>query len=121
MNWPTLSIRYLWGWMLTLTPPAIARRVRPSFRSWQAIWIAVNDDEHIVSSVMLGPCRFSPYDTRFAMLARLPANPILKSSMLALGPNNWYSLYITPTYTPTWPGRSCSSRVCSFARETADA
>src|SRR5207253_9198915 len=116
MNWPTLSIRHLWGWMLTLTPPAIARRVRPSFRSWQAIWIAVNDDEHIVSSVMLGSCRFSPYDTRFGMLAWLPANPILKSSMLALGPSSRYSLYITPTYTPTWPGRAFSQCVGSVAR-----
>src|SRR5437762_2172924 len=34
--------------------------------------MALSDDEHIVSSVRLGPCRLSAYDTRLAMLAALP-------------------------------------------------
>ena len=34
----------------------------------------------------------------------------------ASAPNNWYSLYITPTYTPTWPARSCSDGTCRLAR-----
>src|SRR5450830_974545 len=64
MNCPRLSTLYLLGWMLRLTPPASARSVRPSRRSWQARWTAVSELEHMVSTVMLGPCRFSAYDTR---------------------------------------------------------
>src|SRR5260370_22694140 len=116
MNCPALSTRYLLGWILTLTPPAIARLVRPCFRSWQATWMALNEEEHIVSSVMLGPCRFRTYDTRLAMLAKLPAMPRRVPCALASAPNNWYSLYITPTYTPTWPARSCSYGTCRLAR-----
>src|ERR1051326_8607196 len=78
--------------------------------------MALNDDEHIVSSVTLGPCTFSTYDTRLAMLAMLPAIPTRRPPMLACAPNNWYSLYITPTYTPTCPARSCSQATCSPAR-----
>src|SRR5579863_4402929 len=112
MNCPVLNTRYLLGCILTFTPPAIAMLVRPCFRSWHARCIALIDDEHIVSTVMLGPCRFSTYDTRFAMLAKIPAKPIFKSCPLASALYNWYSLYVTPTYTPTCPPRSCSLEIC---------
>src|SRR5260370_33627725 len=78
--------------------------------------MAVNEEEHMVSSVMLGPCRLSVYDTRFAMLAKLPAKPIFRFCASVSVLNNWYSLYITPTYTPTWPGRSCSQGACRLRR-----
>src|SRR5215469_11648989 len=116
INCPALSTRYLLGWIVTFTPPAIAKLVRPCFRSWQAIWMALSEEEHIVSTVMLGPCRLSTYDTRLAMLAKLPANPILRSCILTPAPNNWYSLYITPTYTPTCPGRPSPADTCRLAR-----
>ena len=67
---------------LTFTPPAIAKLVLPSRKSWHARWIAVSDDEHIVSRVRLGPCRFRKYDTLLAMLASVP--------------ERLYSPYITP-------------------------
>src|SRR5215468_5913931 len=102
--------------MVTFTPPAIAKLVRPCFRSWQAIWLALSEEEHIVSTVMLGPCRLSTYDTRLAMLAALPGMPRRRPCALASTPNNWYSLYITPTYTPTCPGRSSPADTCRLAR-----
>src|ERR1700720_717244 len=94
----------------------MARLVRPCFRSWQATWIALNEEEHMVSSVILGPCRLSAYDTRLAMLAKLPAIPRRLPCLLTSAPNNWYSLYITPTYTPTCPGRACPYGTCRPAR-----
>src|SRR4051812_19935163 len=97
MNCPLLSQRYLLGWMLTLTPPAMARLVRPCFRSSQATWMAVNDEEHMVSSVMLGPCRLRKYETRLAMLAGLFASAMRRPRALASAPKSWYSVYIKPT------------------------
>jgi hypothetical protein len=47
------------GWTYKLTPPAIAIWHLPCRSCSQASWIAVNDDEHIVSIGMLGPLRFS--------------------------------------------------------------
>src|SRR6266700_3370287 len=77
--------------------------------------MAVKEEEHMVSTVMLGPCKFRAYDTRLAMLAILPATPSRLPRTLASAPNNWYSLYITPTYTPTCPARSCADGICRLA------
>ena len=43
-------------------------------------------------------------------------NPHALPCMLASAPNNWYSLYITPTYTPTWPARSARPGLQARAR-----
>src|SRR3989442_14478583 len=78
--------------------------------------MAVSEEEHMVSNVMLGPCRLRVYDTRLAMLATLAAIPMRLPCRLASAPNNWYSVYITPTYTPTWASRSYSYGTCRLAR-----
>jgi len=96
MNWPLLSIKYLFGCSVRFTPPAIAMAVRPWRKSWHARWIAVSELEHIVSTVMLGPCKFRQKEVRLAMLAVQPAKPIRWPRRLASAPNSWYSLYITP-------------------------
>src|SRR5471030_835510 len=96
MNWPLLSIRYLLGCNVRLTPPAMAIAVRPLCRSWQARWRAVSELEHIESSDRLGPCRLRQNDTRLAMLALEPAKPMRSPRRLASAPSSWYSLYITP-------------------------
>jgi hypothetical protein len=40
---------------ITFTPPASASVDSPSRRLRQAMWMATNDDEHAVSTDMLGP------------------------------------------------------------------
>jgi hypothetical protein len=44
--------------METFTPPAKARWVRPALRSWMARWMALREEEHMVSRVRLGPWIF---------------------------------------------------------------
>ncbi|GIJ54812.1 hypothetical protein Vau01_023280 [Virgisporangium aurantiacum] len=51
---------------MTFTPPASAIVASPRRRLSTARCTAVSDDEHAVSTAMLGPCRFRQYDTRFA-------------------------------------------------------
>ena len=69
------SRRYLFGCTIRFTPPAIAISQSPLRIAWLARWIAVSDDEHIVSSAMLGPCRFRKYETRFAIDREHRARP----------------------------------------------
>src|SRR3954467_15072962 len=97
MKRPRARNKYLFGGMETLTPPATAISQPPSRKLWQARWIAVNDDEHMVSTAMLGPWKLQNQDTRLAMDEGLAEN---------CGPYSWYSSYITPTNTPTLPSRS---------------
>ena len=52
--------------MLTFTPPAIAISHSPSRIAWQARWIAVSEEEHMVSTARLGPARSRAWDTRLA-------------------------------------------------------
>src|SRR5687767_14278668 len=65
-NRPCPSMKYLLGWMSTFTPPAIATLQLPALSDSQARWIAVNADEHAVSTATLGPWKLKKYDTRFA-------------------------------------------------------
>jgi hypothetical protein len=44
-----------WGRKMMFTPPTRAREQSPARRLWQARWIAVSEDEHAVSRVILGP------------------------------------------------------------------
>ena len=53
--------------MLTLTPPAIAISHSPARIAWTARCMAVSEDEHMVSTAMLGPVRSRAWDTRLAM------------------------------------------------------
>ncbi|KGC80046.1 putative polyketide synthase [Burkholderia pseudomallei] len=69
MKRAALSIRYLFGCRLRLTPPAIATPISPASRSRQARCTATIELEHIVSTARLGPRRSRKNDTRFAMLA----------------------------------------------------
>ncbi|CAM5284955.1 hypothetical protein SALBM135S_02413 [Streptomyces alboniger] len=39
----------------------------PVTMDWQARWIAVRDDEHAVSTAMLGPVKSKKWETRLAI------------------------------------------------------
>src|SRR5581483_6207763 len=52
-------VAYLLGCSDRFTPPAIAHAHSPRLMLSQARWIAVSDDEHMVSTAMLGPCKSS--------------------------------------------------------------
>ena len=43
------------GSSVTEAPPASAMSLSPSFRLWQARWMADRPDEHAVSTVIAGP------------------------------------------------------------------
>ena len=60
---------YFFGWIVRLTPPAMAIRHSPLSKLSQAICTATIADEHIVSIAMLGPCRLKKYETRLAIEA----------------------------------------------------
>ena len=60
---------------------------------------AVSDDEHIVSTAMLGPVKFIKYDTLLAIAENEEATGTLV--FLSSPSNSSYMLYITPTKTPT--------------------
>ncbi|GGR19834.1 hypothetical protein GCM10010219_25780 [Streptomyces netropsis] len=60
------------GWTDRFTPPASATSHAPDSMLWHARWMAVNDDEHIVSTLMLGPWKSKKYDTRLATAEGLP-------------------------------------------------
>ncbi|KYF86670.1 hypothetical protein BE20_28325 [Sorangium cellulosum] len=51
--WPIRLI--VSGERMRLTPPASAMSLSPLRRLWQARWIATSEEEHAVSTVMLGP------------------------------------------------------------------
>ena len=55
--------------METFTPPATASPLSPLRMLSHARWIAVRDDEHMVSRVMLGPVKSNTYETRLEMEA----------------------------------------------------
>jgi hypothetical protein len=48
----------------------------PCCKAWQARWIAVKDDEHMLSTAMLGPSRSKKYETRLAIEDGLPDKAI---------------------------------------------
>src|ERR1043165_531607 len=61
------------GLSMRLTPPAKARCVSFICRLLQAKSIATSEDEHAVSTVILGPHRFNRYETRpEAVLVEFP-------------------------------------------------
>ena len=61
------------GERIRFAPPASARRVSPAHRLRQARCTAVSDEEHAVSSAMLGPCRPRANEMRpAAALSELP-------------------------------------------------
>src|ERR1700736_5814649 len=64
-NLPLLMATKTSGRNMTLTPPASASDVSPLQRSWHARWTATSEDEHAVSSEMLGPRKSSMKDRRF--------------------------------------------------------
>ncbi|GAB3555656.1 hypothetical protein GCM10027444_33870 [Actinopolyspora lacussalsi] len=68
-NLPWDSCRYFWGCAVTFTPPARADSDSPRRRLSSARWIAVNDEEQAVSTVMLGPRRSRVCETRLATAA----------------------------------------------------
>jgi len=47
--------RYFAGCTVRLTPPAIAALISPLTIDEHARWMAVRDEEHIVSTAILGP------------------------------------------------------------------
>ncbi|KYF50885.1 hypothetical protein BE08_28185 [Sorangium cellulosum] len=49
---------------MRFTPPASARWLSPARRLWQARWTATSDEEHAVSTAMLGPSSPRTYDSR---------------------------------------------------------
>ncbi|MBE9500636.1 hypothetical protein IHE61_30160 [Streptomyces sp. GKU 257-1] len=49
------SWRYFTGWLVMLTPPAMATSQSPVRMAWQPRWMEASDDEHMVSTAMLGP------------------------------------------------------------------
>src|SRR6187397_2657406 len=91
--------------METFTPPAIAASHSPCRRLWHARWMAVSEDEHIVSTAIDGPVKLQKYETRLAIAEGLPDNATGLPCSASSAPNSWYSSYITPTNTPTLPGR----------------
>ncbi len=111
MNLPCASIRYLFGCTDTFTPPATATAQPPRCRLWHARWIAVSDDEHIVSSARLGPLKLQKYEIRFATEAALLSIARLFPRACSCAPYSWYSSYITPTKTPTLRSGATLSRV----------
>jgi hypothetical protein len=63
------------GVAITVTPPASAIEHSPDRNACAAKCIAVNDDEHAVSTDTAGPCNPKQYDTRpDATLAVVPVN-----------------------------------------------
>jgi hypothetical protein len=58
------------GMMLRFTPPASASVDSSRSRLSQARCTVTSADEQAESTVMLGPCRPSVYETRFAMMLR---------------------------------------------------
>jgi hypothetical protein len=61
---PAASASLISGASMRFTPPASASVLSPERRLWQARWIATSDDEHAVSTVMLGPSRPNVYESR---------------------------------------------------------
>ena len=55
------------GWTIRLTPPTSAASQAPERRLSIARCSAVNDDEHAVSTAMLGPWKSNRYETRLAI------------------------------------------------------
>src|SRR5262245_44652154 len=49
---------------INVTPPATAAEHSPARKLKQARWTATNEDEHAVSTVMLGPFNPSKYEIR---------------------------------------------------------
>ena len=62
----TACVTYLLGCSVRFTPPAIAHSHSPLLMLSIARCSAVSDDEHIVSTPMLGPFRFSAYQVTIA-------------------------------------------------------
>ena len=52
------------GDRIRCTPPAIAMRHSPARKLETARCVATSDDEHAVSSAMLGPCKPRMYEIR---------------------------------------------------------
>src|SRR6266571_3598089 len=64
------------GDIIKVTPPATARSHSPRRKALQARCVVTSDDEHAVSTVMLGPSSPSTYDSRPDIV--LPAEPVPK-------------------------------------------
>ncbi|GAA5608871.1 hypothetical protein Sgri01_07241 [Streptomyces griseus] len=68
---------------MIVTPPASASEHSPDRSAWAARCVATNEEEHAVSTVIDGPSRPSPYETRPDVTA--PALPVPTTSSLPLG------------------------------------
>ncbi len=68
---------------MTVAPPASASVHRPSRSAAAARSIATSDDEHAVSTVMLGPRNPSTYEMRPD--ATLPAEPMARCASSSFG------------------------------------
>ena len=56
----------------------------------------MSDDEHIVSTVMLGPVKLQKYDTRLAIDADETDRPTFTPCACSSAPNKAYSVWPTP-------------------------
>src|SRR5580704_16769166 len=64
-NWPLHMVTIVAGEIITFAPPTIESS-QPSYATERyARWVATRDDEHPVSTVMLGPWRSKVYEIRF--------------------------------------------------------
>src|ERR1051325_1498159 len=64
---PRLSSTILSVCTVRLTPPATTTSLSPRRIDSQPRCTVVSDEEHIVSTAMLGPCASRKYDTRLAI------------------------------------------------------
>jgi hypothetical protein len=98
---PCPSIRYLAGWMETFTPPATAASHSPPRMLRQARWMAVSDDEHMVSRATLGPVKPQKKETRLGIEEGLDETTTGRPRSSICAAWSWYSSYMTPAKTPT--------------------
>ncbi|CPU44647.1 Uncharacterised protein [Mycobacteroides abscessus subsp. massiliense] len=112
------------GWNMTFTPPASATSHSPFATARTARWVVTSEDEHAVSTVMLGPHRSRAWAMRLdskvcealkaaklLIFSRFRAKPRLIMLSFIKPPMNVPTL--PPTACPAIPASSSASHVVS--------